>query len=120
MYYVPGNSDIRFVDVFYSHSESNSATRCSLGKASRHAKELKNFYIQSFGPLNQAFSVHNHTFVGLDAPGLVDEDYHRTAQGRDYGDWNALPGGAVSFVRSIYTSTYHQHDSFLPGFTVHR
>lgn len=71
--------------------------------ATRHAKDVKTFYSQSFGPLNHVFSIHNHSFVGLDAPGLVDEDYQRAAQGRGYDDWNGLPGGAVSFVRSIYT-----------------
>ena len=81
--------------------------------ATRHAKEVKNFYIQSFGPLNHVFSIHNHSFVGLDAPGLVDEDYQRAAQGRDYDDWNGLPGGAVSFVRSIYTGMYNQRATVL-------
>ena len=76
--------------------------------ATRHAKDVKSFYSQSFGPLNRVFSIHNHSFVGLDAPGLVDEDYQRAAQGRGYDDWNGLPGGAVSFVRSIYTGMYHQ------------
>ncbi|KAK2463168.1 hypothetical protein APHAL10511_004823 [Amanita phalloides] len=85
MFYVPGNTDI------------------SLGMSSKHAKDVKNFYTQSFGPLNRVFSIHNHTFVGLDAPGLVDEDYQRAAQGRDYDDWNAPPEGTVSFVNSINT-----------------
>ena len=77
----------------------------------KHAKDVKSFYIQSFGPLNREFSIQNHTFIGLDAPGLVDEDYQRAAQGRDYDNWNALHEGTVAFVRSVYTGTSFEPSS---------
>ncbi|KAF8622738.1 hypothetical protein AX15_006828 [Amanita polypyramis BW_CC] len=84
MYYVPGNTDI------------------SLGMATKHSKDVKSFFTRSFGPLNQEFSIQNHTFIALDAPGLVDEDYQRAAQGRDYDNWNSPHEGTVAFVRSVY------------------
>ncbi|KAF8633445.1 hypothetical protein AX17_004614 [Amanita inopinata Kibby_2008] len=90
MRYIPGNTDI------------------SLGMATKHSKDVKSYYVQAFGPLNQVFSIRNHTFVGLDAPGLVDEDYQRAAQGKGYEDWDALSGGPIEFVRSIATDE-HEH-----------
>jgi hypothetical protein len=51
--------------------------------------------------LNQAVSVGDHTFVLLDAPGLVEEDYQRHALGQRYDQWTPLSGGPVEFVKSI-------------------
>ncbi|KIL68825.1 hypothetical protein M378DRAFT_70399 [Amanita muscaria Koide BX008] len=82
-YYIPGNTDI------------------SLGMGRKHSRDVKAFFSQSFGPLNQVFSIQNHTFVALDAPGLVDEDYHRAAQGIEYDDWSSSADGPVTFVRSV-------------------
>ncbi|PFH50886.1 hypothetical protein AMATHDRAFT_143817 [Amanita thiersii Skay4041] len=83
MHYLAGNTDI------------------SLGTVAKHSKDVKGFYQDTFGPLNQEFAIRKHTFVGLDAPGLVDEDYQRAAQGVDYTHWTPLPDGPVSFVNSI-------------------
>ncbi|KAJ3550179.1 hypothetical protein NMY22_g594 [Coprinellus aureogranulatus] len=83
VYYVPGNNDIW------------------LGEITPYAKAIRHYYTNSFGPPSQAFDVQNHTFVILDAPGLVDEDYLRAGKGVSFARWTPLPAGAVSFVREI-------------------
>ncbi|KAJ3498475.1 hypothetical protein NLJ89_g10214 [Agrocybe chaxingu] len=83
VYYVPGNNDV------------------GLGPASADAKPLRSFYVKSFGPLNQHFVIQNHTFVALDAPGLVEEDYMRHSTGMTYDDWKPVPDGPVDFVKEM-------------------
>ncbi|KAF6760199.1 Metallo-dependent phosphatase-like protein [Ephemerocybe angulata] len=83
VYYVPGNNDIW------------------LGEITPYAKAIRGFYTNSFGPLSQTFDVQNHTFVILDAPGLVDEDYLRAGKGVPFAKWKPLSNGAISFVTDI-------------------
>jgi hypothetical protein len=72
-----------------------------MGVSPSFSKIIRSHYVKSFGPFNQLVDIRNHTFVLLDAPGLVDEDYQRSAYGVEFDRWTALPEGAVSFVRSI-------------------
>ena len=99
MYFLPGNTDVRYID--FSIVACTILNAYSLGMGRKHSKDVKDFFARSFGPLNQEISIHNHTFVALDAPGLVDEDYHRAAQGADYDDWEGSPDGPITFVRSV-------------------
>ncbi|KAG5652395.1 hypothetical protein H0H81_005152 [Sphagnurus paluster] len=45
--------------------------------------------------------IRNHTFLLIDAPGLVDEDYQRAGYGIGYDKWSALPGGTTDFIKSV-------------------
>lgn len=45
--------------------------------------------------------IHNHSLVMLDAAGLVEEDYQRSAKYVDYDHWTPLPRGPVEFVHSL-------------------
>jgi ethanolamine phosphate phosphodiesterase len=60
-------------------------------------------YQTHFGPLNSQESVANHTLVFINAPGLVEEDYHRARQvgSKSYADFKAPAGGTVDFLRSL-------------------
>uniref|UniRef100_A0A0W0FH69 UTP--glucose-1-phosphate uridylyltransferase n=1 Tax=Moniliophthora roreri TaxID=221103 RepID=A0A0W0FH69_MONRR len=58
-------------------------------------------YEKHFGPLNRQVTVGNHTFVLLDAPGLVEEDYRRHGSGKPYSDWVPVRGGTIDFVKSF-------------------
>lgn len=68
--------------------------------------QARNAFSKTFGSLNQQVVIHNHTFVLLDAPGLVDEDYTRDARGIDYNDWTPLHDGPVEFVKNVYAGVY--------------
>ncbi|KDR75748.1 hypothetical protein GALMADRAFT_248420 [Galerina marginata CBS 339.88] len=83
VYYIPGNNDV------------------GLGYTSAVAKSLRSFYVDSFGPLNQKLIISNHTFIALDAPALVDEDYQLHAKLKSFEDWKPIEGGPVAFVREM-------------------
>ncbi|TEB38477.1 hypothetical protein FA13DRAFT_1620708 [Coprinellus micaceus] len=83
VHYVPGNNDIW------------------LGEITPYAKAIRRYYTDAFGPSSQTFTVQNHTFVVLDAPGLVDEDYLRSGKGVTFAKWKPLSDGAISFVKDI-------------------
>jgi hypothetical protein len=62
---------------------------------------LRAYYEKAFGSFNHLVSLQNHTFLALDAPGLVDEDYQRNARGISFDNWDPIPGGAVDAVRRV-------------------
>lgn len=66
-----------------------------------YATKAPSHYSKGFGPLNQNVVIRNHTFVLLDAPALVDEDYQRSAYGVGFDEWLAIPDGPVAFVKSV-------------------
>lgn len=66
----------------------------------------RQYYVQAFGPVNHVIEIQNHSFVFLDAPGLVDEDYQRSAQGVEFAKWAPIPDGPVGFVNSIVPSRW--------------
>jgi len=57
--------------------------------------------MKHFSPVNKKVTVSGHTFILLDAPGLVEEDYHRHALGQGFDRWTPISGGPVEFVKSI-------------------
>ncbi|KAF9526680.1 hypothetical protein CPB83DRAFT_857613 [Crepidotus variabilis] len=83
IHYVPGNNDV------------------GLGLLPAASQKLRAYYTRSFGPLNQQLIIQNHTFVALDAPGLIDEDYLRHGTEVTFAEWKPLPEGSISFAKAI-------------------
>ncbi|KIY67150.1 hypothetical protein CYLTODRAFT_444201 [Cylindrobasidium torrendii FP15055 ss-10] len=82
-FFVPGNNDI---GMGVSHALSN---------------KVRSHYFKTFGPFNYRTTIHDHQFVFVDAPGLVDEDYTRSAKSASYEEWTPISGGPVEFVKSV-------------------
>lgn len=80
-----------------------------MGVSSYFSQTIRNNYVKTFGPFNQQITIRNHTFILLDAPGLVDEDYQRSAHGTGFDKWRAIPGGTVAFVKTITRGELCQH-----------
>lgn len=76
----------------------------SMGVSNPLSNSVRSHYSRTFGHFNQEFVIHGHTFIGLDAPGLVDEDYQRAAKGVGYDEWNSPQEGPVSFVKNVATT----------------
>ena len=99
-WYLPGNNDVGCVSI---SSDDDWFVQIyaggSLGIPRARSKMVRRHFTDNFSPLNFKSSVRNHLFLFLDAPGLVEEDYQRTAQSKQYNDWEPLPGGAVEFVK---------------------
>ena len=83
MYYIPGNHDIPI--------GGNPSF-------SPHARER---YEKHFNLPNTVLEVANHSLILLDSVGLVEEDYRRYADEMQYGDWEAVPGGVIEFVKDL-------------------
>ncbi|KAL4074232.1 Metallo-dependent phosphatase-like protein [Scleroderma yunnanense] len=88
-YFIPGNTDI------------------GLGPSSSFSEDASRFFTEYFGPLNQAITIAGHEFVLIDAPKLVEEDYHRHAHGKTFEEWTPLSGGPIAFLASTVNK---QHD----------
>lgn len=80
-----------------------------MGVSSHFSQTIRNNYAKTFGSFNQKITIRNHTFVLLDAPGLVDEDYQRSAHGTGFDKWRAISGGPVAFVKSITRGKLHNY-----------
>ncbi|KAK1233144.1 hypothetical protein PQX77_003679 [Marasmius sp. AFHP31] len=72
-----------------------------LGQQSWFSPDARQRYISHFGPLNLEVPIGNHTFVLLDGPGLVEEDYRRHGHGATYQEWKPVHGGAIDFVKTF-------------------
>ncbi|GLB37557.1 putative calcineurin-like phosphoesterase [Lyophyllum shimeji] len=83
VFYIPGNNDV------------------GMGVSSSSSRAVRNYYSNAFGPFNQRVVIRNHTFLLIDAAGLVDEDYQRAGYGVGFDKWSALPGGTTSFVKNL-------------------
>jgi hypothetical protein len=77
-----------------------------MGVSHSLARSVRQHYLKTFGPYNQRIVIRNHTFVCLDAPGLVDEDYQRSAQGVPFEQWSPAPGGPIEFVQTMPIGAY--------------
>lgn len=89
--------------------------RCfSLGNSPHFHPRARQRYQTHFGPLNQRVVVGNHTFVLLDAPGLVEEDYLRASDGSKFEHWSAPSKGTVDFIKTFATGK-NTAASFPPG-----
>ncbi|KAJ3777891.1 Metallo-dependent phosphatase-like protein [Lentinula raphanica] len=82
-YFIPGNHDV------------------GLQPSTMFSPHARTRYTSRFGPLNSHVSIANHTFVLIDAPGLVEEDYKRHGLGRTYAEWKPDREGTISFVKSF-------------------
>ncbi|KII92971.1 hypothetical protein PLICRDRAFT_696224 [Plicaturopsis crispa FD-325 SS-3] len=90
VYYLPGNNDV------------------GLGTSPAFTKSARRRYFNHFGAFNQEVSVRNHSFLLLDAPGLVEEDYQRAAKSLPYQDWTPLRNGPIEFVQSLAPGEHTQ------------
>ncbi|KZT67161.1 Metallo-dependent phosphatase [Daedalea quercina L-15889] len=89
MYYISGNHDV------------------GLGTSPRFSEHALGRYTSHFGLLNQIFEFGNHTFVLIDAPGLVAEEDMRHRSGYSYSHWADLsPNGVIAFVQSLGDREY--------------
>jgi hypothetical protein len=75
--------------------------RFRLGFVPSTTKKIRSYYLDAFGSFNQKFEIANHTFIGLDTPGIVDEDYQRHGKYITFDDWKPIPGGPISFVNEV-------------------
>ncbi|TFK73948.1 hypothetical protein BDN72DRAFT_813488 [Pluteus cervinus] len=91
IHYIPGNNDV------------------GMGTAASNPRALRHYYSKYFQPLNQEVVIQNHRFILLDAPGLVDEDYHRAGVGVPFDAWTPQLGGAIEFVHNKSTSAGTSH-----------
>ncbi|KAI0790758.1 hypothetical protein C8Q75DRAFT_817135 [Abortiporus biennis] len=82
-FYAPGNEDI------------------GLRTDPRVARSARQHYQQYFGATNQQALISNHSFIILDSPGLVEEDYQRAEVSQEYSDWQPIPNGPVEFIKRI-------------------
>ncbi|KIY56716.1 hypothetical protein I307_03820 [Cryptococcus deuterogattii 99/473] len=90
MHFVPGNHDI------------------PLAPNGRFSSQARLRYQQHFETPNTVLSISNHSFVLLDAVGLVEEDYRRYAAEMQFGEWDGVKGGVIEFVKDL-------RDNPLPG-----
>lgn len=72
-----------------------------MGEITPMAKRLRGYFKDYFGPLSHTFDINNHTFVALDAPGLVDEEYQRAGRGVSFDKWTPIPNGPIAFVNEV-------------------
>ncbi|KAG6842145.1 hypothetical protein C0991_001638 [Blastosporella zonata] len=72
-----------------------------MGVSTSLSRAIRSHYTNLFGPFNQRLVIHNHTFLLIDAPGLVDEDYQRAGHGVGFDKWSTLPSGTAAFVKNV-------------------
>lgn len=94
-----------FTESFRIMHAQHSPQFTSLGLTPGTSQMLRSHYTKSFGPLNQKFVIRNHTFIAVDSPGLVDEDYMRNGRRIPFEGWAPLPDGTVSFVKQVARGT---------------
>ncbi|OWZ30947.1 hypothetical protein C347_04099 [Cryptococcus neoformans AD2-60a] len=83
MHFVPGNHDI------------------SLVPNGRFSSQARLRYQQHFKTPNTVLPISNHSFILLDAVGLVEEDYRRYASEMQFGEWDGVKGGVIEFVKDL-------------------
>ncbi|KIP11652.1 hypothetical protein PHLGIDRAFT_83335, partial [Phlebiopsis gigantea 11061_1 CR5-6] len=94
VHYIPGNHDVGIGGVAAGFSDQ------------AHAR-----YVAHFGALNALRVLANHTFVAVDAPGLVEEDAARAAAGLSFERWAAArPAGPIAFVQDAAAAAQGQAD----------
>ncbi len=78
-----------------------------MGVSHALSKKVRTNYFSAFGPFNYQTIIRDHRFIFLDAPGLVDEDYQRSATGNSYDQWIPVPQGPVEFVQKMSLGAFH-------------
>ena len=104
MHYIVGNNDVGYVKVasctvFVISCLTYLCFR--LGLVPSTTKKIRSYYLDTFGTFNEKFEIANHTFIGLDTPGIIDEDYQRHGKYITFDDWKPIPGGPISFVNEV-------------------
>jgi hypothetical protein len=89
------------LNFFLWASLVSSPSSLRLGLVPSTTKKIRSYYLDTFGSFNQKFEIANHTFIGLDTPGIVDEDYQRHGKYITFDDWKPIPGGPISFVNEV-------------------
>lgn len=74
---------------------------CSLGVSNTFSKHVRQRYERHFGRANRHIPVANHSFILLDSPGIVDEDYIRAGHGISFEEWIPLRDGPIEFVKGL-------------------
>ncbi|KAJ1304354.1 hypothetical protein OPQ81_005509 [Rhizoctonia solani] len=83
-YYLVGNHDV------------------GLGSNKAFSARARERYLAHFGgATNYQVPIANHSFVFIDAPGLVEEDYVRYEQEEPFEDWTGMPGGTIEYVNRL-------------------
>ncbi|KAF8608899.1 Metallo-dependent phosphatase [Ceratobasidium sp. AG-I] len=83
-YYLVGNHDV------------------GLGKSQAFSARARQRYLAHFGGVtNYQVTVANHSFIFIDAPSLVEEDYRRYEAEEAFEDWPGNPGGAIEFINRL-------------------
>ncbi|KAG9009367.1 hypothetical protein FRB94_012184 [Tulasnella sp. JGI-2019a] len=82
-YFVTGNHDV------------------GLGSHRSFSGQARRRFRQRFGAEQQVVDFGNHTFVFIDAPALVDEDYRRHAAEIDFESWQGAKAGPIAFVKAV-------------------
>ncbi|KIJ40951.1 hypothetical protein M422DRAFT_68454 [Sphaerobolus stellatus SS14] len=96
VYYIPGNHDVGL-------GPSSSALSKSLARGR---------YFSHFGPLSQGFTLHNTTFLFVDAPGLVDDYNMLKKQDRDK-DWKTSGGEATEYLLNFANDVHRPPESLI-------
>ncbi|QRV94090.1 hypothetical protein RhiJN_22108 [Ceratobasidium sp. AG-Ba] len=83
-YYLAGNHDV------------------GLGTSQAFSAKARQRYLSHFGgQTNYQVAIANHSFVFIDAPALVEEDYRRYEEEESFLDWTAIRGGTIEFVNRL-------------------
>jgi hypothetical protein len=93
IFYVPGNRDV------------------GLAPSRQFDTRARDRYREAFGPINYTLDLGNHTFVMLDAPGMIEEDYQRYAAQVRFGEWADTEAGSIKFVHELGESMCRSVDS---------
>ncbi|KAI0344736.1 hypothetical protein BDW22DRAFT_1326613 [Trametopsis cervina] len=81
VYYIPGNHDV------------------GIGVSDEWSEVARVRWLSHFGPLQQRVEISNHTFVLVDAPGLVEEERQRSIDSLPLPIWaSTRPNGAIAFA----------------------
>lgn len=83
-YFIPGNHDT------------------GLQSQTVFSRDALKRYTTHFGPLNDKFTLANHTMVLFDAPGFVQEDYEREGKAKPFNEWKPKIGRSFEFIRKIH------------------
>ncbi|CAE6419461.1 unnamed protein product, partial [Rhizoctonia solani] len=97
----------RFTDIFKASKDIQNYYLVGnhdvgLGSNKAFSARARQRYLAHFGgATNYQVPVANHSFVFIDAPGLVEEDYVRYEQEEPFEDWAGMPGGTIEYVNRL-------------------
>lgn len=75
-----------------------------MGESDQFSSHALDRYTSHFGELNYRVDIANHTFVFIDAPGLVEEELRRNRIGASLIHWaEVMPKGHIAYIQSLPT-----------------